>query len=292
MTFADSVGQAGSGAVVPQLDVVVPYYRGEGYLRTTVASVVAMPGRAWRLTVVDENADGDAAERVLAEVAGGRGDQVRLVRNEHTLGVAGNFNRCVEVADAPVCTLLGADDVVLPNYADVVLGAMGREPEVDVVQPGVQVIDADGAVWVPPADRVKRMLAPRRRKVLQGQSFAASLMHGDWLYFPSLAWRTDALRRFRFDPELQTGMDLQLIVEMVVAGHRFAFDPQLCFSYRRHAASVSSQNAGDHTRFAEEQALHEEWARRFRAMRWRRAAAAAALRVTSRAHHVVQRLPL
>lgn len=289
---ADSAGQPQAEVFVPRLDVVVPYYRGEDYLRTTVASVVAMPGRAWRLTVVDENADGDAAQRVLAEVAGGRGDQVRLVRNERTLGVAGNFNRCVEVAQAPVCTLLGADDVVLPNYADVVLGAMGREPGVDVVQPGVQVIDAGGQVWLPPADRVKRFLAPRRRKVLQGQSFAASLMHGDWLYFPSLAWRTEALRRFRFDPDLATGMDLQLILEMVSAGHRFAFDPQVCFGYRRHAGSVSSQNAGDCTRFDEEQALHRQWARRFQEMGWRWAAMAASMRVTSRAHHAMQRLSL
>lgn len=270
----------------PQLDILVPYYRGAAQLQDTINSVLAQRSTAWRLTIVDDaGPDQDAAQVLAACVPEQLKSRVRLVRNVARLGIAVNFTKCFRLARAPYCTLLGADDLLAPNYTDVVLRAFGRCPHATFVQPGVAVINAQGESIYPLVDRVKGWLRPAGHRVLSGESLAASLMHGDWLYFPSLAWRTDAISHISFDPTLHTAMDLDVILHLVAAGAELVLDPTPCFAYRRQARSASSQSAVDGSRFTEELALYRLWAERFDQMGWSRARRAARLRWTSRAHH-------
>ena len=78
------------------------------------------------------------------------------------------------------------------------LGAHARFPQAQIIQPGVEVIDETGAVGSAGlVDRVKGLLSPRGRgtRLLAGEALAISLMRGNWLYFPSIAWQSEALVR-------------------------------------------------------------------------------------------------
>ncbi|MFD0330112.1 glycosyltransferase [Streptacidiphilus monticola] len=96
-------------------------------------------------------------------VRGAGRPRVRYFRNPQNLGVTGNFNRCVELAEYERMVMMGCDDLMHPNYLAVVRAALARHPEAWLVQPGVEVIGSDGQPYDTLADRTKRMIyAPKQ----------------------------------------------------------------------------------------------------------------------------------
>jgi len=180
--------------------------------------------------------------------------------------------------------------VLLPGYVDVVLAAHRRFPEAAVIQPGVRVVDGHGQVVRTLADEVKqRLVRPPRGSsdgavLLGGEALVTSLLHGDWLYWPSLVFRTHALREVDFRDGFPVTQDLALVIDLVCRGEQLVFEPMVCFHYRRHRASASSTALVDGTRFAAERAYFALAARQCRELGWSRAARAARWRVTSRLH--------
>jgi GT2 family glycosyltransferase len=267
------------------LDIMLPYYGDVALMQAAVRSVLAQSDPGWRLTVVD-----DGQEAGVPEWFGQLGDaRVRYLRNPHNLGVTGNFQRCVDLADHPYLVLMGTDDVMLPNYVATIRSVLEQHPGIGLVQPGVQVIDASGELTDTLADRVKRRLyAPRRtgRLVLGGEELATSLLRGNWLYFPSLCWRTEAIKAVGFREDLLVIQDLALIIDLLERGERLAVDPTVCFSYRRHAVSYSSLGASAGTRFTEARRYFLDVADRMDARGWHRAARVARRYVSSRLHAI------
>jgi len=265
------------------LDIMLPYYGDVAMMQAAVRSVIGQSDPEWRLTVVD-----DGQEPGVPEWFASLGDpRIRYQRNESNLGITRNFQKCVDLAEAEHMVLFGTDDLMLPNYVETVRGVLAEHPKVAIVQPGVEVIDARGRVTNTLVDQAKRrMYAPKvtGRLLMGGEDLAVSLLRGNWLYFPSLCWRTDAIRRVRFRPELRVIQDLALIIELVQLGEQMVIDPTLCFRYRRHAESVSSSDAVAGIRFVEARTYFLETAEQMRAHGWPRAARAAQRYLSSRLH--------
>jgi GT2 family glycosyltransferase len=264
------------------LDVMVPHYGDSGLLKLAVRSVLAQTHPDWRLTVVD-----DGQEAGLPEWFADLGDErVRFTRNVRNLGLTGNFQRCVDLAESEHLVIMGNDDVMLPNYVDTVQKVLAEHPGATMVQPGVEVIDGRGEVTTTLVDQMKRRLyAPKitGRTLMEGEDLAASLLRGNWLYFPSICWRTEAVRKVNFRPELKTIQDLALVIDLIRLGGTLAIDPTVCFRYRRHlSASAAEALAG--TRFTEARHYFVDVADGMRAHGWPRAARAARRYLSSRLH--------
>ena len=263
-------------------DIMIPYYGDVPLMRAAVGSVRAQDGDDWRLTVVD-----DGREPGVPEWFAALGDQrVRYLRNPHNLGVTGNFNRCVELANAAHVVLMGCDDLMLPGYLRTVRRALARAPEATMVQPGVQVIDGAGRPSGTLVDAAKkRVYAPGSgAALLAGEDLAVSLLRGNWLYFPSLCWRTEELRQHPFRADLGVIQDLAVVIELLLAGGSLATEPEVCFQYRRHAVSASSAQALSGARFDEARRFFLGAAARLAAHGWPRAANAARHHWSSRLH--------
>jgi GT2 family glycosyltransferase len=182
---------------------------------------------------------------------------------------------------------LGCDDVLLPGYVSVVLDAFAAAPEAVMVQPGVRVVDETGAPSAGLADTVKqRLLRPRSENptVLSGEPLATSLLQGNWLYWPSLAFRRAAVAQVGFRVELPIIQDFALEIDLVAHGGTLVVVPEVCFLYRRHAGSASSSTLVDGSRFADERTYYAMAVEQMRALGWRKAEWAARARLTSRAH--------
>lgn len=266
------------------LDILVPFWGEPALLRETVHSVLAQRNDDWLLTVVDDAYPDESVAAWFAELDDPR---VTYVRNEQNQGITENYRTCVALATQDVVVLLGCDDVLLPNYVDVVLAAAAAFPTVDIIQPGVQVIDESGAVVSTLADTVKqRLMMPRTRRprVLSGEDLAASLLRADWLYWPSLAFRREVLVSTPFRDGMPIIQDLALVIDVVCAGGQMLLEPTLCFSYRRHTASASSAKALDGSRFRGERDYFRQAGDQVAELGWRRAERAARTHLTSRLH--------
>ncbi|GAB89291.1 glycosyltransferase family 2 protein [Gordonia rhizosphera] len=273
------------------IDVMMPFYGDVAQFRQAVTSVLGQRDGDLRLVVVDDCYPDPAPGEWLESLDDPR---VRYLRNETNLGVNGNFRRCVELVEADYFVVVGCDDVMTPDYLTTVRGLADGHPEAAVIAPGVEVIDDRDRVVRPLGDRIKALLAPRARPgepvVLRGEVMATGLYHGNWTYFPSLLWRTAAVRDVGFRPGLEIVLDLALLVDLAAVGRSLVYDPTVVFRYRRHDASVSSVHAVDGRRFAEENAFFAVEARRCAARGWPRAARAARLHATSRLNHAQSRV--
>lgn len=265
----------------PTIGLVVPYAGSLAYLREAVESVLRQTDPGWTLTVVEDGEQDPGARPWLEALEDPR---VSYVRNERNLGVAGNFQRCLELAVNSHITFLGCDDRLLPDYVAVVRRALQEHDDVAIVQPGVQIIDSGGGPSAPLGDLVKRLIAPRGPQVLAGEGLLTSLMRGNWAYFPALCWRRETLVRQGFRQDLGVALDLEVLGRLVLSGESLLVLPGRQFEYRRHAASVSSAAAIRTDRFVEERLVMNELATGSAGLGWNRASRAARTRITSRLH--------
>lgn len=266
------------------LDIFIPYWGEPDYMLETVRSVLNQTSDDWLLTVVDDAYPDTTVQEFLAGLDDPR---IRYVRKEVNEGITANYRTCVDMATQDVVTLLGCDDVLLPTYVQTILEAHKQFPEAAIIQPGVQVIDETGAVTRTIVDTVKQhVIRPRASsyRILSGEAIAENLMHGDWLYWPSLAFRTDRIRSVEFREGFPIIQDLALVMDMVFQGDELLLVPDLCFSYRRHSQSASSSKLVDGSRFVGEREYFALAAGQARARGWKRAERAAKARLTSRAH--------
>jgi glycosyltransferase involved in cell wall biosynthesis len=272
------------------VDIMLPHYGRLDLVQQTVRSVLAQDDPNWRLTVVDDS--GELPDDGLAAWCAGLAEpRVRYLRNERNLGINRNFQRCVTLVEHELAVLIGSDDLLLCGYVGLVRRAHRAHPDAAIIQPGVDVVDERGEPVRTLVDLSKRWVyAPRvsRPTVLSGESLAVSLLRGNWLYFPALCWRSGPLRRFGFRDGLSVVQDLALVLDLVIDGESLLVEPTTAFRYRRHRASVSSAQAADGRRFAEERAFFAETADRMAAQGWRRAARAARNHVSSRINALTQ----
>jgi len=269
---------------MPSIDLMMPYYGDVAMMQDAVRSILAQDDPDWHLTVVD---DGEAAG-VPEWFAALDDTRVDYLRNPVNLGVTGNFRKCVDLAKRDRMVMMGSDDLMLPDYVATVRALEALAPGAGIVQPGVEIIDETGrVVGGGLVDATKRRIyapkgpGPHR---LRGQELAVSLLRGNWLYFPSICWRTDAVAAVGFRPELEVIQDLDLIVKLVERGEELIAGDHVCFQYRRHSGSESAKQAVDGSRFAEARAYFLETADRLDSIGWTEAAAVSRRHRSARLH--------
>jgi len=271
---------------VAVLDIMLPFYGDGDYLEAAIRSVLDQESSEWRLTVIDDAyPDPTIGDRVRAFGDG----RIAYVRNTENVGITANFNRALALAEAERLVIMGGDDRMLPAFVGRALKLAERFPDAAIIQPGVRVIDDDGAVYEPLADRVKRRYRPKGQRPLEvgGEPVARSLLRGNWMYFPSLVWRRDALAG-GFRTDLSIVQDLEKILRIVMAGQTVAIDDEPVFEYRRHRASLSAATGIDGTKFAEERTVFAEAAQASTRLGWLGAARAARRHTSSRLHALTE----
>lgn len=267
------------------LHVLIPYWGDPALLDATMATVLAQRDPRWRATIVDDAYPDPTVRRMYGSHPDPR---VEYLRNEANLGIAGNFEKCRTLARGRLAMFLGCDDLLHDDFVETVWRHHLEHPDVDMIQVGVLVIDDAGDPASGTADRVKARIRPRAAAptVLGGEALATSLLHGNWLYWPSLVFRVDTLARRSFRADLPIILDLALVMDAIMDGARLLLVPDTCFSYRRHDESASSLALLQGDRLADERRWFSEVAVTLHDRGWTRAARAARLHWTSRLHAV------
>lgn len=262
------------------LDIVMPFWGDFGHLREAVDSVRGQDDPDWHLTVLDDV----FPDLAPGEWVRGLGDErITYLRNDENLGPSRNYSKGVGLVDSDFVVIMGCDDRMLPGYVRRVKELISLFPDADLVQPGVRVIDERGTVYSPLPDRIKDWVSPRGPfpKAFAGESIAASLLRGNWTYFPSLVWRTSLVHE-GFRADLNVVQDLAKIMQIILNDGTIVVDDKPVFEYRRHSQSVSAKTAVDGSKYAQELTLFTEVLSQSRARGWNKAARSAAWHPTSR----------
>lgn len=217
--------------VGPIWSVMIPTYNCAGYLRETLACVLAQdPGPdLMQIEVVDDHSLSDDPEAVVQEMGGGRIDFFRQPRN---VGHVRNFNTCLQRSRGRLIHLLHGDDCVRDGFYRRLQTLFELHPEIGAAFCRVVVMDERG-IWSHPNNLLQRNsgVLPESLEVI-----ASKLP----IETPSIVVRREVYEHLGgFDDRFKfCGEDMEMWVR-IAARYPIAYEPEPLALYRKHSDSLS-----------------------------------------------------
>ena len=265
------------------LDIALPFYGDVAFMKQTVQSILNQSDPNWRLVVVDDGYPDDTLPGWFASL---QDQRIEYQRNVKNLGANGNFQKCLGLLSAEYCLVMGADDLLEPNFVERINDLIRANPGISMIHPGVKVIDENNEFISTRSDQVKKSIRESQgiSKVLSGEPLARSLMKGNWMYFPSIVWKTKTIQEIGFRPGFHVCQDLGLAMDLIMQGGEMILIEDEIFRYRRHQESDSSVKAINGERFKDERHFFAVMAKDLKSVGWNSASRAAKVHSTSRLH--------
>lgn len=239
----------------PLVTIGLPVYNTERYLRQSLDSLLSQTFPDFVL-VISDNASTDGTARICAEYAAAD-SRVRYHRNETNIGNPRNFNRVAGLTTTRYLKWSTADDFWAPEFLELALEVMERDPTIALCYPRAMIVDADGANPVEYDDVLHLVQDDPASRFLD-------LIDGIGLAHQHLGViRMAHLRRTRLLGR-HVGSDINLLAELSLYG-RFHELPHRLFFRRMHEDS-GSWKRGD--REHEARRYHAAGPQRARLTRW------------------------
>ena len=124
----------------PLVSICIPAYNNAEYILETINNILSQSYKNIELIVVDDRSRDNTVE-VLKSV---KDKRIRVYENEENLGMAGNWNRCLELCQGKYIKLICADDLLHKRLIEKEVAIMEAYPEVNLVQSDTQFIDLNG----------------------------------------------------------------------------------------------------------------------------------------------------
>jgi glycosyltransferase involved in cell wall biosynthesis len=130
-----------------RITVALPTCNGARHLREALASIKAQTDVAFDLIVSDDRSD-DETLTIVRDLCG---DRVKVSVNSERLGLARNWNRCVELSQTDWVAIFHQDDVMLPGHLASHLQVIDQNPtrRIGIIASSVLMIDEAGKAISP-----------------------------------------------------------------------------------------------------------------------------------------------
>jgi len=114
----------------PQFSICIPVYNGEGTIARAITSALNQTYDGDYEIIVVDNASTDCTQEVVKPFIS---KGIRYHRNNKNIGMAGNWNRCIELANGEWVCLLPDDDIVLPTTLRIFANTEEKYPDVGMI---------------------------------------------------------------------------------------------------------------------------------------------------------------
>jgi glycosyltransferase involved in cell wall biosynthesis len=249
------------------ITIAIPFYSGLDYLRVAVQSVARQTMSDWRLIVCDDGGGEEGVENWLRE----RGDpRITYSHNDTRLGIVRNFNRCLDLADTDLVTILHADDRLLPGYCRLMTKSADKYPECVAFFCRAAIIDAKGRPCFSLPDYVKRFYVPAgdRAFFLKGEAGLTSILRGNFIMCPTVCYRTSLLGARRFATDWNMVQDLEFFCRLLIEGELLCGLRETVYAYRRHPGNATLAFNQSLLRFQEDARLYDGLAAKCESLGW------------------------
>ena len=257
--------------------ICIPHYGNQAFLAEAIRSVINQTTSPAEMIISLDSPVDDAFRRQFEASF-----PIRWVEN-HTPGIPSNWNNAVANATGDYVVLLHSDDILAPNYLEVITRLKKDKPESAAWFCGVNVIDENGMPTWALGDWVKRLKTPRRHTYdLQGDHGLSQLLSGCFIYCPTVCFRRELLQQFNFDKRWSMVPDLALYSSLLEGGHNITGTNEQAFYYRRHTEATTEKLTRTLDRFSEEWRFYDELSGRLDRRVWPKAVAQARYKVMLR----------
>lgn len=241
------------------LHIFVPAFGESPYLSDTLTSVTRYTNSDEVLvTVIDDASPSNHVYEIASNFAS---NNVNYVRNPKNLGLGENFKLCMSQSKGYFTMVIGSDDILINDPCAELRKIPYELQDFTLYQLGVTCIDETGKFSSGIVDQVKKVLASLFTKdnEISNKKLSASLLIGDWMYWPAIIWKTSELHKLEWNTAYKSAVDLHLLLSLAKCGAVFKVGERESFAYRRHSKSVSSELASTGFRFQEELRIHKEF---------------------------------
>ncbi len=234
--------------------VIIPYFRLDGTLERTLASLRQQEHRELEVLVVNDGSLREQDAR-LFELADAYDARVLTVANG---GLSSARNAGLRATRAPYVCMLDADDELDPRFISRALAALEARPELAYVTSWVRYIDDESEPWPDP---------DRNRGYFPFGNWTSMMSFTNLAGVCTSVIRRSVLEReqITYDQRLASYEDWDLYRQLALRGHHGAVIPERWFHYRVRADSMTRQDAQPNL----ERLLSElRAAHRFRSVDW------------------------
>lgn len=103
----------------PLVSICIPTYNGAQYLPECLDAVLSQTFSDYELLIIDDQSSDNTWE-ILTQYAS-QDDRIQLFKNEHNLGLVGNWNRCIKLSDGEWIKFVFQDDIIRPDCLELML---------------------------------------------------------------------------------------------------------------------------------------------------------------------------
>lgn len=213
----------------PLITIGLPVYNSEKYLEQSLQSLLAQTYADFVL-IISDNASTDRTAAICSKFADAD-SRIKYFRNETNIGNPRNFNRIAQLTTTRYLKWSTADDFWKPNFLELALEVMERDPTIALCYPQAVIVDASGGNPTPYDDvlhLVQEDAADRFLTLLQ--TIRLAHQHLGLI-------RMSHLRQTRL-LGAHVGSDINLLAELTLYG-KFVELPQRLFFRRMHEDSGS-----------------------------------------------------
>lgn len=217
---------------MPKVSVLMPTYNQAGLVEATLDSVLAQDYENFEVIVRDD-ASPDETVAVLRAYAGRHPGRVKVIAGEKNLGVTGNMNELLAVADGVMLCFTGGDDLFKPGRITAQVEALLAAPEAGLCHADMEWFESD-------TGRVLRRHHGAGADKARLESLDA-LVEANYVGGPSVMVRKSAVPAHGFDGKLPMVSDWIFAIECGLGG--IVYVDEVLMGYRITSTSVS-RNTG------------------------------------------------
>jgi glycosyltransferase involved in cell wall biosynthesis len=210
-----TLGEADS-ETVPRFSVVIPAFDAAATIRSAVSSVLRQTAADFELIIVDDGST-DETPSILAELAAA--DRRIIVHSKPNAGVSAALNDGLGRASADYVSMLGADDLWLSTYLEVMGAALDDGPTLGFAYAAAWWISSDPVPRVQRHDVMTRNLPPGGPPSTPRLLVEQLLVRGNFIPASALMRREAVESVGKFDERLRVGEDYELWLRLAAHGH-------------------------------------------------------------------------
>lgn len=207
-----------------RVSVITPSFEYGHFIDDCLSSVQHQGLAAHEHLVLDDGSSDDSLERASAHPG------APVVWSQSNAGLAATLNRLVDRVTGDWIGWLNADDFYLEDTFVRLQTVVDAHPNADVV--------VGDTLWVDQDARVLRLLPCHRLTASFTKHYGVSAAPS------AMFFRTELVKRLRFNEDTTFLMDKWLLAQAAEAGYRFRYVPVTLGAMRRHDVQVSVNARG------------------------------------------------
>lgn len=212
---------------IPTVSVVVPTYNAGRYIVEAVTSILNQDFTDFELLLIDDGSSDDTSRVVEPFAADPR---VRLMRNEHNMGLIATLHRGYAECRAPLIARMDADDICDPARLGRQVVFLNHHPEVSIVGGAIRFFgNVEPNVFQFPTQHAA---------IRPAMLFYCPLAH------PALMFRRELIDQglIHYDDDFRHAEDYHLWSRLLLRVTS-ANLPEVVLDYRLHSQQVSSDSS-------------------------------------------------